>query len=406
MPIGYIIVASAGNVGTVGGGIVICAVGFTGLQLLTQIVIADITTLEWRGLVSGGASLPFVINAFVGSDKLELEVGVWNYCDFGARHTLTLIGALLWAERKAQKLGIVEASLHAPHGRGGPESQRRSGALFNRMWDTARKLDLVGLVLLGASISLVFLPVTLTNNAWNQWKNLNSLELVVRQVVVTHELLFTNANHVSHNFRCSGRYYDAILAPYLVFGLAIRVTGVGMMIHSRGANSPDAEIVWAQILQGIGGGLATVTAQVGAQASVPHSDVAIVTAIVLLTAEIGGAIGSAIFAAIWTNRTPDKLAQYLSFLPEEQRQQLYGSIVIAAAQPRGDPIREGVIQAYDDVMSVMLIAATANAVIPLVLSLFMPNWYLGDQQNVVENIDLARQRVDEGNEGLGDEKYD
>jgi len=66
------------------------------------------------------------------------------------------------------------------------------------------------------------------------------------------------------------------------------------MIHSRGANASDAEIVWSQLLQGIGGGFAAVSIQVAAQASVPHMDTAAVTAIVLLITEIGGAIGSAI----------------------------------------------------------------------------------------------------------------
>lgn len=42
--------------------------GYTGLQLLTQIIIADITTLKWRGLVSALISLPFVVNAFIGSN--------------------------------------------------------------------------------------------------------------------------------------------------------------------------------------------------------------------------------------------------------------------------------------------------------------------------------------------------
>ena len=54
------------------------------------------------------------------------------------------------------------------------------------------------------------------------------------------------------------------------------------------------ELVWTQILQGIGGGFAAVASQVGAQASVTHLDVAMVTATVLLVTEIGGAIGSAI----------------------------------------------------------------------------------------------------------------
>lgn len=80
----------------------------------------------------------------------------------------------------------------------------------------------------------------------------------------------------------------------MIAGLVIRLLGCGLMIHSRGANASDAEIVWSQLLQGIGGGMAAVTIQVSAQASVPHVDVAMVTAVVLLITEIGGAIGGAI----------------------------------------------------------------------------------------------------------------
>ena len=84
------------------------------------------------------------------------------------------------------------------------------------------------------------------------------------------------------------------------------------MIHSRGANgsyvpyffflkvslhiitSRTPELVMTQLLQGMGGGLAAISSQVGAQASVARSDLAIVTAAVLLLTEIGGAIGSAV----------------------------------------------------------------------------------------------------------------
>lgn len=67
-----------------------------------------------------------------------------------------------------------------------------------------------------------------------------------------------------------------------------------MMLHSRGANSSDVEIVWTQILQSMGGGIAAVTSSVASQASVPHIDVATATAVVLLITEIGGAIGNSI----------------------------------------------------------------------------------------------------------------
>ncbi|GLB36916.1 putative major facilitator superfamily protein [Lyophyllum shimeji] len=179
----------------------------------------------------------------------------------------------------------------------------------------------------------------------------------------------------------------------LIAGLGIRLLGVGLMIHSRGANGSDAELVWTQLLQGIGGGFAAVTSQVGAQASVPHADVAMVTTMVLLITEIGGSIGSAIAGAIWTNLMPGRLARHLPGVSEEDRAVLFGSIVEVLKYDRGTPIREGVIQAYDDVMKVMTIVATVIAVFPFVLAFIMPNWYLGDTQNAVENVNLKGERL-------------
>ena len=74
-------------------------------------------------------------------------------------------------------------------------------------------------------------------------------------------------------------------------------SGVGLMIHSRGVHGSDAEIVWTQILQGMGGGFAAVCSTVASQAAVPHVDMAITTAMVLLWTEIGGAVGSAVGAS-------------------------------------------------------------------------------------------------------------
>lgn len=54
---------------------------YSGLQLLTQIIIADITTLKWRGLVSSLTSAPFIINAFIGSMVATsmLENSTWRW---------------------------------------------------------------------------------------------------------------------------------------------------------------------------------------------------------------------------------------------------------------------------------------------------------------------------------------
>ncbi len=44
--------------------------------------------------------------------------------------------------------------------------------------------------------------------------------------------------------------------------------------------------------------------------------------------------------------------------------------------------------AYEDTMKILCIAATCISIIPILFSLIMPNFYLWDQQNAVDNIDL------------------
>ncbi|KAG6814897.1 hypothetical protein H0H93_011822, partial [Arthromyces matolae] len=109
--IGYIVIASAKNVETVAGGIILYAIG---LQLLTQIIIADITTLKWRGLVSALISMPFIINAFIGANVSASVIAHagwrWGYGMFAILipvSLLPLIITLLWAENKARKLGMT-----------------------------------------------------------------------------------------------------------------------------------------------------------------------------------------------------------------------------------------------------------------------------------------------------------
>ncbi|KAI0828474.1 drug:h+ antiporter [Trametes gibbosa] len=444
--IGYIVIASANGVGALAAGIILYAMCVLGLQLLTQIIVADITSLKWRGLVSSMTSAPFIINAFIGSNVstavLEHSTWRWGYGMFAILVPASLsplIVTLFWAENKARRLGLVKGA--------DPEPKEKA-SISRRAWHVAEQLDIVGLLLLGTAVALILLPLTLAKNAKDKWHNPSMIAMIVigcillpvfilwdvycakrpvvarrfltnRSVVlaswigffdffsfyltftylysfvlVTKDWTLINATYFSQTqtvaltvFGITSGFILRWFHRYkwvLVVGLAIRVVGVGLMIHSRGANAPDAEIVWTQLLQGIGGGFAAVCSQVGAQASVPHADVAMVTAVVLLWTEIGGSVGSAVAGAIWTNTMPDKLAEHLPMLNQTTRDTLFGSITNVMALPFDDPVRVGVINAYGDTMRVMLIAATVLAIVPMLSSLGMPNWYLGDQQNAVE----------------------
>lgn len=119
---------------------------------------------------------------------------------------------------------------------------------------------------------------------------------------------------------------------------------------------------------------------------------------------------------------PANLARYLPALSDSARAELYGSIAsVAAIPPRRPPLGKAsssvrarstlylcstfrclgfanmavvVVVAYDDTMKVMIVAATALSVVPIVLALVMPNLYLGDTHNAVEDAP-AEERFDE-----------
>ncbi|TBU41144.1 MFS general substrate transporter [Dichomitus squalens] len=455
---GYAIIASAPSVGAIAIGIVFYAIGYRGLQLLTSVIIADITTLKWRGLVSGMTSAPFLVNAIIGSKVanavLEHLGWRWGYGMFAilVPAALTpLILTLFWGERQAKKLGLVDAPLLRAD-----IAPRVKGRFLRSAWLFAEQLDLVGLVLLGTAVALILLPMTLAQRAKNSWSSPNMIAMLVlgwillpvfalwdikfakrpviarrfltnRTVVfvafigffdfLSFFLTFTYLSSfvlVTKSWSMTDVFYFGqaqtvgltvfgILAgiimrftqrykSLLVVGLLIRLVGVGLMIHSRGQHSSDAELIWTQVLQGLGGGFAAICSGVGAQASVPHADVAMVIAIVLLWTEIGAGVGGSIAGAIWSGLMPDRLRQYLPNLSQEERDVLFGDITAVRERTMDDPVRQGVISAYSDTMKIMLILATALSFIPLILSIFMPNWYLGDQQNAVEEADFSSRR--------------
>ncbi|KAH8080721.1 drug:h+ antiporter [Cristinia sonorae] len=452
--VGYIIVAASKNISTLGAGMIISTIGFTGISLLGDIVIADNTTLKWRGVASGLLATPYIINAFVGSvvaaSILERASWRWGYGMFtiiAPAVMAPMVGILLWSERKAKLFlaskGVVEHHSTKP--------------THIRLWHTFEKFDFLGLLLLAGSISLILLPLTLASAAKGGWHNASMIAMVtigaiLFPVFIFYEMRFAKYPVMANRFlRNRGVILIALIGFFdfisfyitstylysfvvvvktwplvymnlfsqiqtlglcifglvagilqrfthrskmpLILGIAIRLIGCGLMIHSRGANASDAEIVISQILQGSGGGITVVAMMTTAQASVPHVDVATVIAFVSLLTEIGGAIGNGISGAVWTKMMPEKMAQHLPFLDATQRAELFASIANAAANPRGDPIREGVINAYGDVMKILCIIATVFAVPPLIIAFFVPNWYLGDQQNAIDNVNLSGERV-------------
>lgn len=61
---GFIIVAASATLSAWVIGTVWIAIGFSGLQFLASVLIADLTSLQWRGMAQGLVASPYIINVW------------------------------------------------------------------------------------------------------------------------------------------------------------------------------------------------------------------------------------------------------------------------------------------------------------------------------------------------------
>ncbi|KAL0059260.1 hypothetical protein AAF712_014010 [Marasmius tenuissimus] len=205
---GYIIVATCKTFAAYVIGEVFVAIGSNGLDLLNDVIVGDLTTLEWRGFVSSMLSMPFVINTwFAGEIVQALSEGEdwrWGYGMFAIIMPVVLgpaIITLIYLDHKARKMGIVNmASSNAarrearalaaekrekgeeaddPHGLVVAEAAQSNLTWWQRVKMNLAEIDAFGLILLGFGWSLFLLPFSLKAHANNGWKNPSMIAMMV-----------------------------------------------------------------------------------------------------------------------------------------------------------------------------------------------------------------------------------
>ncbi|CAI7603243.1 unnamed protein product [Penicillium pancosmium] len=193
--IGYIIVASCQAISAYIVGEVFVAIGSSGLDLTNDIIVADLTPLEWRGFASSMLSTPFIINTWFAGKIVQAidsrNQWRWGYGMFAIIMPVALgpaIAALIWLDRKAKKHGIVNIASSNATRRDARELAEKEGheaprgaviapaAELSRTWMEALKtnleeIDAFGLILLGFGWSLLLLPFSLKTYADGGWKN-------------------------------------------------------------------------------------------------------------------------------------------------------------------------------------------------------------------------------------------
>jgi hypothetical protein len=129
----------------------------------------------------------------------------------------------------------------------------------------------------------------------------------------------------------------------------------------------------------------TVPAQVAIQAVCTHQEVAAATTLYLTSLPLGGAVGSAVGAAIWNNRLIHYLNEFApSLSPADQETVINSYITASTAFPMGTDVRLGIAQAYSETLKILCIVGVVVAALGIPAALFMENFKIVDRRNVLD----------------------
>lgn len=446
--VGYIITATSKTISAYIVGVSFVSFGQSGIDLLNNIISADITPLKYRGLMYGLLSSPYLINAWyagVIADHFINTSWRWGYGMFAIlvpAAILPAIAMLVYLEFYANRDKQPEEKK--------PKKSRKQ--ILEILWRAVLEVDLFGLLLMSFGFALILIPLSLYSTATNEWKNPSLIAMFVvggvllilytiyefwfapfpsmpkrvllnRTFVVATIIDFfymltnylrllyfssydgvikdwstTNWTYFNNSLSLSLCLFAAVAGIafrfthhckyFQIAGLAVQLIAMGLTLYARNDNSYTSALVFSQILNGAGGAFSTVGSMVAAQASVPHQDTALVIALLSQWSNIGAAIGSAIAGVIWETKLPDLLREYLpSDVDDETVLTLYSSYAYIQEYPMGTEIREGAMKAYYAVGYYLFKYSLALTVIPFVLAFFQKNYYLGDAHNAVEHPD-------------------
>ncbi|OAQ62796.1 siderophore iron transporter [Pochonia chlamydosporia 170] len=200
---GYVIVSTSSSISAYVVGEAFVSLGSSGIDLVNDIIVADLTPLEWRGFLGGLLSTPFVINTWFAGKIVQaiLSKGQWRwgYGMFAIIMPVAItpaIATLIYLDRKAKKSGTVSLASggEAQHAEKQVSDQIGHDGVptINSMTVTSSRgswlqkfkrgmieIDSFGLLLLGFGWALLLLPFSLKTYAQHGWKNQSLIAMFV-----------------------------------------------------------------------------------------------------------------------------------------------------------------------------------------------------------------------------------
>lgn len=166
LTVGLVMMAACDSVETFCAAQVFYWVGYTGITYVLAVVIADTTKLRNRGLMFGIANTPFIFTTWAGGPAAESFLAGpgwrWGFGSFAIISPFIYMSLpiLFWiTTRKANAKGMIKP--RAASGR----------TVLQSIWFYTVELDLFGLLLICAGLSLFLLTASIYSYQEKQWES-------------------------------------------------------------------------------------------------------------------------------------------------------------------------------------------------------------------------------------------
>lgn len=178
------------------------------------------------------------------------------------------------------------------------------------------------------------------------------------------------------------RYTKHFKYTVLCFGLPMLFLGAGLMIHFRGQDADIQYIIMCQIFIAFGGGTIVIGDDMAVMAASDRAGVAMMLSLLGLFSNIGGAIGDAVSAAIYSDRFPAALRERLPADLQDQWSEIYlGGYIAQLAYPVGSETRDAINYAWGESQKYGAISATAVLVLGIPAIGIWKNYRVDKKQN-------------------------
>lgn len=168
----------------------------------------------------------------------------------------------------------------------------------------------------------------------------------------------------------------------LMWAVPLYLLASGLMIYFRQPGFSIGYICMCQIFLAVGGGTLILIEQVAVLAASRHEDYAAMLALLSTFGNLGGAVGSSVSGAIWTNTLPQKLRELLPAETKDQWAEIYESLDVQLSYPVGSETRIAIQNAYAWSQRNMMIAGTAVMGLSIAWVLMMRNIKIKDNKDV------------------------